>query len=105
MLASWLGFALAALSVMYFAYVVAVYLLKPNVAPGWTTESLVLAVMFGAIALILATLGLYLTRVLSENRDRPLYFVLEERSSMPSLEDAARRNVVTEPVVRGRGRR
>jgi hypothetical protein len=38
----------------------------------------------------------YVGRLLAETRDRPLYFVAEERSSSVMISDEERRNVVYE---------
>lgn len=93
-----LGLLLTVANVCYLGYVVAVYLFKPHVAEGWTTQSLVMGGMFGALSLILTVIAAYLGRLLAESRDRPLYYVLDERTSALPLETAARRNVVAEAV-------
>jgi hypothetical protein len=46
--------------------------------------------------MILAVIAEYIGRLLEESRDRPLYFVAEERTSSVLIPDATRRNVVLE---------
>jgi hypothetical protein len=41
-----------------------------------------------------------MARLLGENQDRPLYFVLDERQSTVAPRSAERTNVVTDPVAR-----
>jgi polyisoprenyl-phosphate glycosyltransferase len=95
-LMSVLGVLLCALNLLYVVYVVAIRLLKPRVAEGWTTMSLQHAVMFAGLFAILAVLCEYVGRLLTETRDRPLYFVAEERTSSVMIRDEDRRNVVVE---------
>lgn len=91
-----LGLVGSFLNLLYALYVVAIYLTREDVAPGWTTTSLQLSGMFFLLSLILATLSEYVGRVLEESRDRPLYHALEERNSNVMVRDADRRNVVKE---------
>ena len=94
-LAAQVGLFVAAANVAFLLYVVAVYLLKSDVAEGWTTGSAVMATMFGTLALM-GTIGLiYLARLIEERSDRPLYFVLSERSGVAADPDR-HRNVVAD---------
>jgi hypothetical protein len=52
--------------------------------------------MFAGLFAILAVLCEYVGRLLTETRDRPLYFVAEERTSSVMIRDEDRRNVVVE---------
>jgi len=96
-MASLLGLVLGFLCAAYVVYVLAVRLLSSDVEPGWATQQVLAATMFGFLFVILATLCEYLGRLLGEVKDRPLYFVLEEQSSSVLLVDETRRNVVAEP--------
>jgi len=91
-----LGLFLAVLNVAYLGYVVAVVFFKKHVAEGWVTLSVQHAVMFVFLFLILAALCEYVGRLLDETRERPLYFVAEERTSSVMVRDADRPNVVGE---------
>ena len=95
-LMSLIGMALSVLCGLNVVYVLLVRFLSPHVAEGWTTQQLLVSVPFLFLFLILATLCEYMARLLGEVKDRPLYFVLEERTSSVLLVDEQRKNVVTE---------
>ena len=93
-----LGLILSLVSVLYSAYVVLVYLFVENVVQGWATRSLHTSVMFLFVFLILTTLCEYVGRLIGEVKDRPPYYILEERNSSVLIADEARKNVVTQSV-------
>jgi dolichol-phosphate mannosyltransferase len=97
---SLIGVGLGALSLAYIVYVLVVRLVGDNVVPGWATLSLQTSALFLFVFLILSVLCEYVGRVLVEVRNRPLYYVLEERSSSVMIADETRRNVVTEEEMR-----
>ena len=83
------------MNALFLLYVVAVYVLKADVAAGWTTVSALLATMFGMLS-VLAAVGLwYLARLVEERSDRPLYFVLGEQTGAAPAPDSDR-NVVAD---------
>jgi hypothetical protein len=91
------GLLAAGLNLLYMAYVVVVYLMKRDVAPGWTTLSLQVSVMFFLLFLLLVVLSEYVGRILAETRSVPLYSILDESTSSVLLHDMKqRRNVVEE---------
>jgi glycosyltransferase involved in cell wall biosynthesis len=93
---SLMGLALSGLSGLHVVYVLLARLFAPHVAEGWTTQQVYVSVMFMFLFVMLATLCEYIGRLLGEVKDRPLYFVLEERTSSVLLVDEQRKNVVTE---------
>lgn len=95
-LLSIVGVLLCVTNLLYVVYIVLIYLFKDHTAEGWTTQSLHHTVMFAFLFAILAGLCEYVGRLLTETRDRPLYFVAEERSSTVMIRDEDRRNVVLE---------
>jgi polyisoprenyl-phosphate glycosyltransferase len=94
-LAARIGLVVVMANAVFLLYVIAIYTFKADVAAGWTTGSAVMATMFGTLALM-GTIGLiYLARLVDERSDRPLYFVLSERSGVaPDLD--RHRNVVAD---------
>jgi hypothetical protein len=86
----------AIVNLVYAAYVVAIFLMKPSVAEGWTTLSLQLSGMFFCLCLILAVLSEYVGSILGEVRSRPLYFISQEANSSVLLEDTVQSSIVKE---------
>lgn len=86
----------AILNLLYAFYVLAVYLMNPNVASGWTTMSLQQSGMFFFICLILAVMSEYIGTILGEVRSRPLYFIAQELNSSVLLEDTVQSSIVKE---------
>jgi len=93
---SLLGLAVAAVNLLYMGYVVAIYLLKPDVAAGWTPTSMQLSGMFFCLFLLLAVLSEYVGSLLGQVRERPAYFIAEEKNSSVLLEDSVKSSVVKE---------
>lgn len=93
---TWSGVFAAGLSIFYALYALIIFLIKPNVAAGWTTLSLLMSGMFFFIFLILAVLGEYVGTILNEVRGRPLYFVAEEKNSSVLLEDTVETSLVSD---------
>lgn len=94
---SLLGLVASGLNLLYLGYVVVIYLIKRDVAPGWTTLSMQTGGMFFLLFLLLAILSEYVGRILAESRVQPLYNVLDELNSSVLLKDVdLRRNVVGE---------
>ena len=95
-LASLLGVAAALLNLAYAGYVLAVYSVRADIAPGWVTMSLTSAAQFFFLSLILAVLCEYVGRLPKRFGSDPGYYVRDERSSAVLLRDE-RPNVVSEP--------
>jgi glycosyltransferase involved in cell wall biosynthesis len=93
---SWLGLLAATGNLFYVAYVFGVYLFSEDIAKGWTTLSLQSAGQFFLISVILTALCEYTGRMLNRLRDRPLYYLMEERNSSVLLVDKERHNIVEE---------
>jgi hypothetical protein len=97
-LVSYIGLAMSVLFLLYMAYIVLIYLFKPDVAEGWVTLSAQSAVAFFFVFLLLTVFAEYLAALLGELKERPLYFVLDEKNSRGMLVDRERRNVVDRPL-------
>ncbi len=93
---TWLSTVAASLNVLYSGYVIAVYLLKDDVAPGWTTLSLQTSGMFFLISLILLVLGEYVLQLTSALRTGPTWHVAREFTSA-SMVRQRQLNVVDAP--------
>lgn len=71
----------AVANMFYSFYVVAVGLLKADVAPGWISLSLQQSGMFFLISLVLLVLGEYILHMASLSNEGPLYHVGQEFTS------------------------
>lgn len=68
-------------NLVYSAYIIAVAILKTDVAPGWVTLSLQQSGMFFLISLVLLVLGEYILHMASLSTEGPLYHVAQEFTS------------------------
>lgn len=93
-LASLLGLLASLLNLAYLGYILAVVVIKRNLAEGWLTTSLTSTGMFFLLFLIMTVLTEYIARILEESKQQPLYFVEYEASSSASTLDRQRLNVV-----------
>lgn len=71
----------AGANLIYSVYVIAIGLLKSDVAPGWVTLSLQQSGMFFLISLVLLILGEYILHMASLTNEGPLYHVAQEFTS------------------------
>lgn len=71
----------AGANLIYSVYVVAVGLLKSDVAPGWVSLSLQQSGMFFLLSLVLLVLGEYILNMVSLSNEGPLYYVGQEFTS------------------------
>lgn len=69
-------------NLLYSFYVIAVALLKTDVAPGWVTLSLQQSGMFFLISLVLWMLGEYILHMASLSNEGPMYHVAQEFTSV-----------------------
>lgn len=69
-------------NLVYSFYVLAVALLKTDVAPGWISLSLQQSGMFFLISLVLLVLGEYILNMASLSNEGPLYHVGQEFTSV-----------------------
>ncbi|PKG93986.1 glycosyl transferase [Pseudomonas sp. Choline-3u-10] len=71
----------AVANLLYCVYVVAIGILKTDVAPGWISFSLQQSGMFFLISLVLLVLGEYILNMASLSNEGPLYHVGQEFTS------------------------
>jgi glycosyltransferase involved in cell wall biosynthesis len=96
--ASAIGLMASAANMLYLLYIFIVTLVKSKIAEGWLTTSLTQTVMFMALFLIMTILSEYISRILHETKEQPLYFVESESNSTVSGFNRDRLNVVRESV-------
>jgi glycosyltransferase involved in cell wall biosynthesis len=78
---SFVGLAGSFLNLLYVLYVILIFFFKSRVAEGWTSVAFQQGFMFLLVFVILTVISEYLGGILSEVRERPLYFVAEEKNS------------------------
>lgn len=71
----------AVANLIYCVYIVAIAILKTDVAPGWVSVSLQQSGMFFLISLVLLVLGEYILNMASLSNEGPLYHVGQEFTS------------------------
>ena len=71
----------AVANLVYSVYVLAIGLLKADVAPGWVSLSLQQSGMFFLLSLVLMVLGEYILNMASLSNEGPLYYVGQEFTS------------------------
>ncbi|MBI3465254.1 MAG: glycosyltransferase [Planctomycetes bacterium] len=82
------------LNLLYMLYIAGVNLVKGRVAEGWTTLSLQISVMFFFLFSTLVMIAEYLAHAAEESKERPLYHVLDERTSDSQILGAQCRNLL-----------
>ena len=73
--AIWMGAVVSGLAMLYGAYAVALRLFGGRVVDGWTSTIVVIAFLCGSNMLMTGIVGLYVGRIFSEVKRRPLYVV------------------------------
>jgi len=87
----------AVANVLYSVYVIAVAILKRDVAPGWVTLSLQQSGMFLLMSLVLLVLGEYILHMAALSTEGPRYHVAQEFTS--AVQTRRRRLNVEEAAV------
>jgi len=86
-LASYTGFTLAVLSIVYGLYLVARKTLLNTAVEGWTSLACAIFFVGGVQMMMMGVFGSYLGRVYTEVQDRPLYIIDDTRNMEWSAED------------------
>ena len=73
--ALWSGMAVSTLAILYGCYVIGLWVTDAKVVPGWTSTVVVVAFLGGANMMMTGIMGLYVGRISSEVKRRPLYLV------------------------------
>lgn len=96
----------AVANLFYSIYVVAIGILKTDVAPGWISLSLQQSGMFFLISLVLLVLGEYILNMVSLSNEGPLYHVGQEftsarmtRRERLNIEEASISSVATQAPI------
>jgi dolichol-phosphate mannosyltransferase len=78
-LALWMGLAVSAFAMIYAAWVLVSRGIWGDPVPGWTSTMVVLAFLGGANMMVTGIMGLYIGRIHTQVKERPLYIVARSR--------------------------
>lgn len=91
---STMAFFLGLFNYMYLIYVLFSWTLRPDIANGWTSTSILYGVMFGFLFIFLGVFGWYLSILITETKRTPLFQISDEFNSGTPFSDWKKKNVV-----------
>src|SRR5439155_17257689 len=68
-----LGFAVSGLSLLLGLVAICLKVGGVSIPPGWTSLVLIISLLSGVQLIVIGAMGLYVSRIYEEVRDRPLY--------------------------------
>jgi dolichol-phosphate mannosyltransferase len=74
-LALWAGMAVSVLAMLYGCWVIVIWASQADLARGWSSSIVVTAFLCGANMMMTGIMGLYVGRIYSEVKGRPLYVI------------------------------
>ena len=77
-MAIYLGFIFAFLSLLFIPYIIYSYY-SGNSVSGWSSVLITIAFFGGLNLIIMGVLGIYIGKILIQNKERPLYIIQEEK--------------------------
>jgi dolichol-phosphate mannosyltransferase len=87
-LAIWFGLGISGLALLYGLYVIDLWLLDRHLVSGWSSTIVVISFLCGVNMLLTGIVGLYVGRIHTEVKRRPLYVVSQklgfEREAAPT---------------------
>jgi len=90
-LALWAGLAISSVAILYGLWVIAMWTMNADFARGWSSLAVLVTFLGGANMLMTGVLGVYVGRIYSEVKHRPLYVVEREAGfAAPAVETADR---------------
>jgi len=101
-LALWLGLSVSTTAIIYGLYVFIERLLSQQYVAGWASTMFVVAFLGGANMMLTGIMGLYVGRIYSEVKRRPLYIVARSRGFERTRPAAAEAPTSTQ-VIQMRG--
>lgn len=88
-----LSLGISVMTLVYALYSVLVYVVRDDVAAGWTSLSLQISGLFFLVCIILAVMSEYILQILEATTQHPRYHIAVQRQSA-TMEIARDRNVV-----------
>ncbi len=102
-----MSLGISVITMLYALYSVLIYVVRDDVAAGWTSLSLQISGLFFLVCIILAVMSEYLLQVLEATTHHPRYHIAAQRHST-TMDYARTRNVIathsaTERAIHGSG--
>ncbi len=89
-----ISFMLGGISYIFILYALFSWLLKPQIAGGWTSTLIMFSFMFGSLFVLLGIFGLYFGILLKEIKKVPLYHIADEVDTGSAITNYQKKNVV-----------
>ena len=86
-LSLWIGMGVSALALLYGCAVILMWLTRADLVPGWSSIVVITAFLGGTNMLMTGLLGLYVGRIYTEVKGRPLY-VIDRKAGFNEAEAA-----------------
>ncbi|HRD61643.1 MAG TPA: glycosyltransferase [Nocardioides sp.] len=95
-----MSLGISVMTLVYALYSVLVYVVRDDVAKGWTSLSLQISGLFFLVCIILAVMSEYILQILEATTQHPRYHIAAQRQSA-TMEIARDRNVVASGSTAG----
>ena len=86
-MATILSLSTAIINLFYIVYIFGIYLFKDDVAQGWTSSNLYNSTIYFVLFLVLAVLGEYIRMIIQNQKNAPMYEIVDEKSSVALFSD------------------
>ncbi|DAB29396.1 MAG TPA: hypothetical protein CFH84_09735 [Sulfurimonas sp. UBA12504] len=86
-MATILSLSASIVNLFYMAYILGVFILKDDVAEGWTSSNLYNSTVYFVLFLVLAVLGEYIRMIIQNQKNAPMYEIVDEKSSVALFSD------------------
>ena len=86
-MATILSLSTAIINLFYIVYIFGIYLFKDDVAQGWTSSNLYNSTIDFVLFLVLAVLGEYIRMIIQNQKNAPMYEIVDEKSSVALFSD------------------
>ncbi len=92
---AYLGFFAGVLNMLYLCYIILAAVTKQRAVEGWMSSSFQISLMFLFVFVIFAVLSEYISILFDEVKQKPYYFVEEEKNSSVMFPDQSRKNIIS----------
>lgn len=86
-LATILSLSTAMINLFYIVYIFGIYLFKDDVAEGWTSSNIYNSTIYFVLFLVLAVVGEYVRMIIQNQKNTPMYEIVDEKSSVALFSD------------------